>query len=113
MNYEGVEEADLEFNDQLRMELGWSDVASGLNQVLVGYGSLVFGTTVGFGLILISMYGLPDETAKKVAAKPSMGHLWALYLGLGILSIIGFVSYVIIIGGQFKCMMGAAERHGA
>jgi hypothetical protein len=36
-----------------------------------------------------------------------------LYLGLGILSVIGLISYGIIVGGQFKCMMGAAERHGA
>ena len=53
-----------------------------------------------------------EELARK-NAKPSNGSLWQLYLGLGILSITGIISYGIIVGGQFKCLLHAPERHGA
>jgi hypothetical protein len=110
MNYETEQDPELEFNEQLRMELGWGEVASGLTQVLVGYGAMFIGTTVGVGLVVFALFGLGD---RGIHAKPALGSLWALYSGLGILSVIGLISYGIIIGGQFKCMMGAAERHGA
>src|SRR5262245_57314168 len=119
MNYEVVHDPELAFNEQLRMETGWSEVASGLNKVLFGYGFLFLGVCLGLGLIVIAMYGLTDpsqvsQIGKKSvqAVKPSLGSLWCLYLGLGILSVIGFISYCIIVGGQFRCMNGAAERHG-
>src|SRR5438552_13679871 len=121
MNYEVVHDPELAFNEQLRMETGWGEVASGLNKVLFGYATLFIGVCIGFGLIVISIYNLTDpqqisqigKKAASTAAKPSLGGLWCLYLGLGILSVIGFISYCIIVGGQFRCMNGAAERHGA
>jgi hypothetical protein len=118
MLYEGVHDPDMAFNEQLRMETGWGEVASGLTKVLFGYGFMFLGTCIGFGLVVISMYNLTDpaEMGKKVAnaanAKPNLAGLWCLYLGLGILSVIGLISYTIIIGGQFRCMMGAVERNG-
>jgi hypothetical protein len=118
MNYEVVRDIELDFNGQLRMEMGWGDVASGLTKVLFGYGTLFLGTAIGVGLLAVSMYSFDEvlgkEVAKKAAQpKASLGQLWCLYLGMGILSVIGLISYCIIIGGQFRCMMGAAERHGA
>jgi hypothetical protein len=115
MLYEAVQDAELEFNDHLRMELGWGDVAKGLNQVLFGYGVFILGVTLGAGLLVIGLFSMLDPGAAlhKPAAKPSNASLWMIYLGLGILSVIGLISYGIIVGGQFKCMMGAAERHGA
>jgi hypothetical protein len=112
MQPEAVQELELDLNGRLRMEVGWSDVASGLSKVLFGYAVLFLGTVIGFGLVALSMYGLGEDVVKK-GAKPSNASLWALYMGLGILSVIGLISYCIIIGGQFRCMMGAAERNGA
>lgn len=117
LNYEVVQDPEQEYFNQLRLEMGWGEVATGLSKVLLGYATMFLGITVGLGLVLVALYGLPDEpNVKKAAAagaKPNLGSLWALYFGLGILSIVGFVSYWMIVGGQFRCMMGAAERNGA
>ncbi|HYV35749.1 MAG TPA: hypothetical protein VE988_08600 [Gemmataceae bacterium] len=115
MHVETVDVADapeLGFNERLRMEMGWTEVAKGLSQVLFGYLTLFLGTSVGFGLVALALWGLGEAAGKK-GAKVSNAVLWELYLGLGILSVIGLISYIIIVGGQFKCMMYAAERHGA
>jgi hypothetical protein len=117
MQYETIEDPVTEFNEQLRMELGWGEVASGLTKVLLGYTTMFLGVTIGLGLVIFALYGLGVDFGRRafgaVGHKPALGHLWALYSGLGILSIIGLVSYGIIIGGLFRCMLGAAERHGA
>jgi hypothetical protein len=116
MQYE-VEDPQLDFNDQLRMEMGWGEVASGLTKVLVGYGAMFSGTAIGFGLVAFALWGLGIEEVNRrtpsANGKPNLSHLWALYGGLGILSVIGLISYAIILGGQFRCMLGAAERKGA
>jgi hypothetical protein len=118
MYYEENLNPERDFNNQLRMELGWGDVASGLSKVLFGYGVLFLGTFIGVGLLMLSMYQLGDEFSKEVGKKTlgqkaSLGSLWAMYTGIGILSVIGLISYCIVLGGQFRCMMGAADRHGA
>jgi hypothetical protein len=114
MNYEAVHDPELDFNERLRMEVGWDDVGSGLSRVLFGYCVLLLGTGLGIGMVLLSLYGLADGPAPKPGlGRPSNFSLWLLYLGMGILSVIGLISYCIIVGGQFRCMMGAAERHGA
>jgi hypothetical protein len=75
------------------------------------------GIGLGLGMVMLSLSGLADGAtpgvAKAANARPSNFSLWLFYLGLGILSVIGLISYTIIVGGQFRCMMGAAERHGA
>jgi hypothetical protein len=110
-----MQDPELDFNETLRMEMGWGDVASGLTKVLVGYATMFLGVTIGTGLVVFALYGLGEEFSRRAQnhAKPNLSHLWALYSGLGILSVIGLVSYTIILGGQFRCMMGAAERNGA
>jgi hypothetical protein len=105
-----LEDPEVAFNDQLRMELGWPEVAKGLSQVLMGYAVLILGTIVGIGLVVIAIFGFVAGAQKGL--KISNAHFWELYLGLGILSVIGIISFGIIVGGQFKCMMYAAERHG-
>jgi hypothetical protein len=112
MLYETVQDPELDFNERLRMEVGWGDVTQGLTGVLVGYCTLFLGTAIGFGMMYLSLSGLADGSPQK-GARPSNFSYWMLYLGMGILSVIGFIAYTIIIGGQFKCMMGAAERYGA
>ena len=56
------------------------------------------------GLIVLAVYGIGEEAVRQ-GRKPSNATLWKLYIGLGILSVIGLISYSIIIGGQFKCML--------
>jgi hypothetical protein len=111
MAFAVVEDPEVEFNERLRMELGWGDVAAGLGKVLIGYTVLFVGVSIGVGLLVVAFIGFQADVAKGL--KPSNGHWWELYLGLGILKVIGIISMGIIIGGQFKCMLHAAERHGA
>jgi hypothetical protein len=100
-----------ELNQRLRMEVGWQDVGKGLTQVVMGYLVGFVGTAIGVGLVLLALYGMGDNVSR--TQKPSLVSLWQFYIGLGILSVIGLIAYVFILGGQFKCIMGAAERHGA
>jgi hypothetical protein len=114
MLYDMVQERqdpEVEQNERLRMELGWGEVAKGLTQVLVGYGVLFLGMVIGIGLVVISMFGLRDALMK--GGRPHNGDLWQFYIGLGIISVIGLISFGIVVGGQFKCMMYASERQGA
>jgi hypothetical protein len=113
MHYDVVQDPDLDFNERLRMEFGWKEVAEGLTKVIFGYGTLLLGTTLGFGMVLLSVTGLADGHPAGKVGKPSNFSLWMFYLGCGILSVIGLISYCMVIGGQFRCMMGAAERNGA
>ena len=113
MQTELEQDISYELNDRLRMETGWNDVASGLGRVLFGYLLFIVGVLVGVGLVVLSAFnGLAAEGAARVGM-PSIGSMWLLYIGLGILSIIGTFGYLIIMGGQWRCLHGASERHGA
>src|SRR4051794_12498235 len=111
LQYEVETDPTMEENERLRMELGWPEVAQGLLQIVVGY--LVFGVgmAVGIGLIVLSFYG-PGDAARR-ASRPGLGQLWMFYIGLGLTSVMGLLSYGIIIAGKFKCILSASERHGA
>src|SRR3954463_3489962 len=94
MSQEVLDEPELDFNEVLRMEFGWKDVSSGLSRVLMGYATLFLGTLLGFGLVAMALYGIGDDVSRR-GGKPSLTTLWELYLGLGILSVVGLISYVI------------------
>jgi hypothetical protein len=111
MAIEIIDDPEVLFNECLRMEQGWRLVARGLGQVLVGYGVLFVGTVIGFGLVTLAMFTFQAAWVKG-GLKVGNGTWWELYLGLGILKVIWIISLGIIIGGQFKCMLHAAERHG-
>jgi len=54
------------------------------------------------------------EGASRGAGRlPSLGAMWMLYIGLGILSVVGTFGYLITMAGQWRCLQGASERHGA
>jgi hypothetical protein len=113
MQTELDQDLSYELNERLRMETGWNDVASGLARVLFGYLLFIVGVLVGVGLVVMSAFNsLFAETTTRTGL-PSIGSLWLLYIGLGILSIIGTFGYLIIMGGQWRCLHGASERHGA
>jgi hypothetical protein len=112
MIYETIEDPKITHNEQLRMEFGWNGVAGGLTHVLFGYAAAIVATAVGLGLIFLALHtGL--EGAMKRGAKPAISSVWQLYLGLGVLSLGGLLSYGFIVGGQFRCMFYASERHMA
>src|SRR5262245_34815760 len=103
---------ETELNERLRMETGWEDVGKGLSQILFGYLTLVLGIGIGVGLIVLSVGNMGHQPGRP-PGRPSMASLWQLYIGLGVLSVVGLLSYLFILAGQFRCMLGAAERHGA
>ncbi len=103
-----------QLNERLRMEPGWNEVASGLGLILVGYLVFFIGTAVGVGLIIWSMFSvLGGGGGGRMVATPGIGTVWIFYIGLGVLSIVGTFGYLIVLGGHWRCMHGAAERHGA
>ena len=114
MQYDVEQDISQELNERLRMELGWTDVASGLTRVLVGYLVMFLGVVIGVTLVVLSAFpGLFGEGVTRPGGTLSIGSMWLLYIGLGILSIIGTFGYGLIMGGQWSCLQGASERHGA
>jgi hypothetical protein len=112
MHYEAEQDISYELNERLRMETGWNDVASGLGKVLLGWLIFVVGTMIGVGLIVLSAFNWMFSDAARTGA-PSMSSVWMLWIGLGILSLVGTWGYLTIIAGQWMCLHGASERHGA
>jgi hypothetical protein len=108
---EAGQEMSFEMNERLRSELGWTEVSKGLSKVLIGYAVMLLGILVGLGLLLMSVYGMGEEL--KRSKMPSNTSMWQFYIGLAILGLVGIFGYGMIIAGQFRCMMGASERHGA
>jgi hypothetical protein len=102
-----------ELNERLRMETGWNDVVSGLGKVLLGYLIFIVGTVIGVGLIVGSAVSSLLAQGAQAGGLPPMGAIWMLWIGLGILSVVGTWGYLTIIGGQWMCLHGASERHGA
>src|SRR5262249_29742214 len=41
------------------------------------------------------------------------GRLWYFYFGLAVVGLTNLFGFIIVASGQFRCMMGAAERFGA
>jgi hypothetical protein len=102
-----------ELNERLRMETGWDDVASGLARILIGYAVFLFGTLIGVTLVVVSAYGWLFGEGARPNRLPSISTLWQFYIGLGILSVVGTFGYIIIMSGQWRCLHGSSERHGA
>jgi hypothetical protein len=116
MSTELEQDLSYELNERLRMETGWNDVVSGLAKVLWGYLVFIIGTIVGVGLVELSYYHWMFEGGTRATAAgrlPSLGALWMFYIGGGILSVVGTFGYLITMAGQWRCMQGASERHGA
>jgi hypothetical protein len=99
---------DRELNDHLSVELGWKEVSKGLMKILMGYGLWVLGDVIGLILILMPMIAV----GFKFTAHLSLGYLWMFYAGMGLLSVISIFSMGIIMGGKWKCIINASERHG-
>jgi hypothetical protein len=100
-------------SDKLRMEFGWHEVNEGLGRVLLGYFILIAGTILCVALVVYAFVNLgaePGATGKEPA--PKLGYVWAFYIGFSALSLIWLFGYGTILVGQWRCLMGAPERHG-
>jgi hypothetical protein len=56
------------------------------------------------------MFGSGDGEELRM---PTLDRVWIFYIGLGILSIVGTFGYLFVLAGQWRCLMGSPERHGA
>jgi hypothetical protein len=110
MAYAVVTDPDQDFNARLRAELCWPEVANGLSRVLIGYVVLFLGLILGIGLLVLAIVGFQQNLK---GGKPNSAFWWELYGGLGVLKIVGLISFGIIVGGQWKCVLHVTERHGA
>jgi hypothetical protein len=111
--YEVETDISPELNERLRMETGWNDVVYGLGRVLLGYLIFIVGAAVGVGLVIGSAVASILSQGAQASGLPPMGAIWMLWIGLGILSVVGTWGYLTVIGGQWSCLHGASERHGA
>ncbi len=111
--YEVETDISPELNERLRMETGWNDVASGLAKVLIGYLIFIIGVAVGVGLIVGSAVASLMARGAQAGGLPPMGAIWMLWIGLGILSVVGVWGYLTIMGGHWRCLHGTSERYGA
>ncbi len=100
-----------ENDDHLRMEFGWKDVESGLGRILVGYTVLIGGLLFCAALVVISVLHIAKHPT--TPKNPNLPHLWLLYLGLGLTSLVCPISYVLILMGKIRCALNAPERNGA
>jgi hypothetical protein len=98
---------DRDLNDILRMELGWDEVGKGLGRILFGYGVWIFGTIVG---VMLALFPLVELGSKLKPERMSIGHLWYVYAGLGLLSVSSILAQILILAGQWKCCLNASER---
>lgn len=102
----------LNLYDQLCLEVGWGDVARGLRQVFVAYVVFIVGVALGVGLVMVAVIKM-GGTARGGPGHVRPALLWQFYLGLGILSVIGVLTWVMVMAGKWRCVQNAPERHAA
>jgi hypothetical protein len=97
--------------EQLRSELGWTEVASGLGKVLYGYFLLAVNGLIVVGLLIYLISS--TVAAKKPNAHDAILAMWIFYLGIGIVGLLSIYTYVNIFVGKCRCAIHAPERCGA
>jgi hypothetical protein len=94
----------------LRLENGWYEVSVGFTRILIGYAILIIGFLFAGFLVGASAFSL----AKSPVGKPlNLGHVWLFYIGMGMFSIIGTISYCKIAMGHWHVLKHSPERFGA
>jgi hypothetical protein len=109
--YQLVRRTETNLDDQLRLECGWTDVARGLRQIVLGYLVLIVSVLAGAFLVVASTIQMGGFG--KGPWRPTIGGLWQFYLGLAILGVAGLFCWGVVLAGKFKCLLNAPERHGA
>jgi hypothetical protein len=96
---------------QLRMEVGWQEVAKGLGRILLGYFVLILGLVVGFGIIVLvgGLNGLNGAGPTQVLPLDSQ---IGILIAVGILAVAGLTSWGFLVTGYWQCLMNAPDRRG-
>lgn len=100
----------------LMSETGWTDVARGLNRILIGNLVLILLPLFGLLLIVVALTqgGDPGVLLEKDKFHKAGYEIFLLFLG-GILAIAvsGFIGYPLILFGRIQCLVNVPERCGA
>jgi hypothetical protein len=111
VTYQLERRTQISLDDQLRLECGWTDVARGLRQIVLGYVVLVAGILIGS--LLVVMSAIEMGKTGRALGKMSVGGMWQFYAGMGLVSLSSLFSWGMVLAGKFKCLLNAPERHSA
>lgn len=99
--------------DQLRYELGWKDVASGLMRMLMGYLLLLVIAAFAIALVVYLMSAAHHAAQHGISNKGNLSLLWITIAGGGAITILSLIAYGLILTGTWRCAIHAPERSGA
>jgi hypothetical protein len=95
---------------QFNVESGWQEICRGLGHVVWGYAVLVGGCLLGAGLLWLALDGRLITTWAGATVQDRQS---VLALGVLTLGLTAFVSYGMVLTGQWRCLMYAPERQSA
>jgi hypothetical protein len=95
----------------LNHETGWSEVATGLNRVLIGY--FLSFLCACLGVALLVWLSLQATSGSLANAKNAVNASVVLLIGGCLLGLLSLVSFGFVLVGKWACALHAPERHGA
>jgi hypothetical protein len=84
-------------------ETGWQEVSRGLKLVLQGYVVLIAGAILGSYLLWLAT----NDSSFAAKGKGREGHLM---LGVSVLGLAGMLGTMMVLAGQWRCLMHAPQR---
>lgn len=95
---------------QFNVESGWQEISRGLGHVVWGYAVLIGGCLLGAGLLWLALDG---RVVTGWAGATEQDRESVLALGVLTLGLTAFLSYGLVLMGQWRCLMYAPERQNA
>jgi hypothetical protein len=95
---------------QVNGESGWHEISRGLTHVVWGYTVLIGGSLLGAGIIWLALDG---RLATVWAGATEDDRQSALAMGVLTLGLTAFLSYGLVLAGQWRCLMYSPERQHA
>ena len=92
------------------VESGWQEISRGLGHVVWGYAVLIGGCLLGAGLLWLALDG---RVVTGWAGATEQDRESVLALGVLTLGLTAFLSYGLVLMGQWRCLMYAPERQNA
>lgn len=99
-------------DDPLRREFGWGEVAVGLNRVMLGY-LLSFVCFLLIIVLAIVAIVLAKQLISGDLKNVSVGMVWILFGGIGLITLLSLASYIMILAGKIRCAVHTPDRCGA
>jgi hypothetical protein len=96
-------------DQQLRTELGWTEVRSGLGLILRGWALMILAVGIAVAAIILTF---TKNDRGSFHLKENNRDL-VLFLTIGFTGLAWLYSYGCIIVGHWRCLMNAPERRGA